>query len=233
MDNNMDNKKTLILSLGGSLIIPQGKVAVNFLKNFRSLVLKLLRQNYRFVIITGGGGTNRLYNQGVQKITKIQNKDLDWLGIATSKLNGELLRVIFSKQAYEKVIDDPNTKLKTKKKLIIASGWKPGCSTDKDAVLWAKNLKAKIVINLSDINYVYDKDPDKYADAKPLKQIIWKDFLKIVGTKWSPRTSAPFGPPASKLAKESGIKVAVINGKNIKNLENCLTDKKFKGTLIY
>ncbi len=225
-------QETIILSLGGSLIVPQGKIAVNFLKNFKKLILKLLKQGYKIVIITGGGGVNRQYNKGAQKITKIKDLDLDWLGISITKVNAELIRIIFSKYAYPQVIADPNTKIKTNKKLIIASGWKPGCSSDKDAVLWAKNLKAKTIINMSDINYVYNKDPDKYADAKPLKQINWKDFLKIVGTKWSPKTSAPFGPPASKLAYKLKLKVIVLNGKKLKNLENYLKGKSFQGTII-
>ena len=225
-------QEAIILSLGGSLIVPQGKIAVNFLKNFKKLILKLLKQGYKIVIITGGGGVNRQYNQGAQRIAKIKDLDLDWLGISITKVNAELVRTIFSKYAYSQVIADPNTKIKTNKKLIIASGWKPGCSSDKDAVLWAKNLKAKTIINMSDINYVYNKDPDKYADAKPLKQINWKDFLKIVGTKWSPKTSAPFGPPASKLAYKLKLKVIVLNGKKLKNLENCLKGKSFQGTII-
>jgi len=229
----MAKQKTLILSLGGSLIVPQGKIAINFLKKFRELVVKLLKQGYKIVIITGGGGVNRQYNQGAQKIAKIKDLDLDWLGISITKVNAELVRAIFSQYAYCQVIADPNTKIKTNKKLIIASGWKPGCSSDKDAVLWAKNLKAKTIVNMSDINYVYDKDPDKYINAKPLKKINWKNFLKIVGTKWLPRISAPFGPPASKLAYKLKLKVIVLNGKKLKNLENCLKGKNFQGTLIY
>lgn len=225
-------KKTLILSLGGSLIVPEGKVETKFLKGFRSLVLKLLKNGYRMVIITGGGGVNRHYNQSAKEITGIKDVDLDWLGIAVSKLNGELVRVIFSQQAHASVIDNPHTRVKTNRNIIVASGWKPGCSTDKDAVFWAKNLRAKEVINLSNIDYVYDKDPRKYKDAKPIKEIKWKDFSKIVGTKWSPRTSAPFDPVASLLAKKIGLKVVILNGKNLKNLENYLKGRKFRGTII-
>jgi len=228
----MKKEKNIIISLGGSLIIPKGEVAVDFLKKFRYFILKLLKQGYTFVIITGGGGINRLYNKEAQKITKIKDLDLDWLGISATRLNAELIRIIFSNYAYPQVIENPKTKIKTKKKIIIASGWRPGCSSDKDAVFWAENMKAKMVINLSDIDYVYDKDPDKYPEAKPLKEISWNNFLKIVGTKWSPRKSAPFGPPASKLAQKLKIKVTVLNGKNIKNLDNFLQGKKFKGTII-
>jgi len=227
-----NKKKTLVFSLGGSLIIPDDVISVNFLKKFRELILKLLRKGHRIVLITGGGGTNRKYNTAAQKITKIKDLNLDWLGIATTKLNAEFIRCIFGDYAYPKVLHDPNIRVGSKYKLIIASGWKPGCSSDKDAVLWAKNLKASVIFNLSDIDFVYDKDPDKFSNAKPLKNVNWTDFIKIVGKKWSPRKSAPFGPPASLLAKKLGLEVVILNGKNVKNLENCLNNKKFKGTII-
>jgi len=227
-----NNKKTLIFSLGGSLIVPGDTISVNFLKKFRELILKLLRKGHRIILITGGGGICRKYNAAAKKITKIKNLDLDWLGIATTKLNAEFIRCIFGNYAYPKVLDDPNTKVNSKYKLIIASGWKPGCSSDKDAVLWAKNLKASAIFNLSDIDFVYDKDPDKYPDAKPLRTVSWVNFIKIIGKEWFPGKSAPFGPPASLLAKKLGLEVVILNGKNIKNLENYLNNKKFKGTII-
>jgi len=229
----LSKRKIFILSLGGSLIVPQAKMAVNFLRRFRVLILKLLNQGYKIVIITGGGGVCRQYNKGAKKIAKVKNVDLDWLGIAVTKLNAELLRVIFSKYAYPRVIFNPKTKVKTNKKLIIASGWKPGCSSDKDAVLWANNLGVGTIVNLTDINFVCDKDPAKYLDAKPLKQINWKDFFRIIGAKWQPGKSAPFDITASKLAQRLKLKVIILNGRKIKNLENCLKNRKFKGTIIW
>ncbi len=225
-------KKSLIISLGGSLIVPGQKIDTIFLKKFRKLVLKLLNAGFRIAIITGGGKTSKRYNLAAQKITKIKESDLDWLGIAATELNAELVRVILSKYAYQKVINDPNKKIRTKKRLIIASGWKPGSSSDRAAVLWAKNLKAQTVINLTDVDFVYDKDPDKFPDAKPLKQISWSDFRKIVGNKWSPRGSWPFGPVGSRLAQKLKLKVIILNGRKIRNLENCLRGKEFRGTTV-
>ena len=51
---------------------------------------------------------------------------------------------------------------------MVAGGWMPGRSTDDDAVRLAKIYGAEMVINLSNIDYVYDKDPNKYKDAKKL-----------------------------------------------------------------
>jgi uridylate kinase len=226
------NKKTLVFSLGGSLIIPQEEIDVVFLKELRELIIDLLRQNYRLVLITGGGGVNRKYNQTAQSITKIKDLDLDWLGIAATKLNAEFVRCIFGDLAYPQVLADPHTKVDDKYDLIIASGWKPGCSSDRDAVLWADNLGASRVFNLSDIDYVYDRDPDEFPDAKPLFELSWENFLKIVGQEWSPRKSAPFGPPASLLAQKIGLEVIILNGRDIENLKKCLASQKFKGTII-
>lgn len=232
--------KWLIFSLGGSIIVPAcpersrgNKIDVKFLKKFKKIILNLIKSGYKIVIITGGGGLSRQYNQAAKKISKINDLNLDWLGIAATKLNAELLRVIFSQHAYPKVIDNPNYPItKAPNHLIIASGWKPGCSTDKDAVLWAKKFGAEQIINLTNIDFVYDKDPRKFPNAKPMKNIRWLDYRKIVGSKWSPRLSTPFDPIASKLAQKYKIKVIILNGRNLKNIVNYLRGKKFNGTII-
>lgn len=227
----MYKKQTFIISLGGSVIVPD-EVDVNFLKKFRQLILNFVKKGGRVVIIAGGGGINKKYNQAAQKAAKVKKIDLDWLGIAATKLNAELLRVIFSKRAYDKVVVNPTEKVKTKKNIIIASGWLPGCSTDKDAVLWAKNFGAGIVVNLTNVDYIYHKDPRKFKDAKPLKKLSWKKYKKLIGSKWIPRLHTPFDPMASRLAEKRGIEVVVMRGNDINNFKKFLNGKKFKGSVI-
>jgi uridylate kinase len=154
------------------------------------------------------------------------------MGIAVTKVNAELVRIIFGDKAYEKVIYNPTLKIKTNKKIIIGSGWKPGCSSDMDAVLLAKNLKAKTVINLSNICYVYDKDPKKFKEAKPIKKMSWQELIKIVGGKWTPGLNAPFDPIAAKLCMKLGLEVVIMKGTDLVNLKNFLTGKRFQGTVI-
>lgn len=220
--------KTIVLSLGGSLIVPK-EIDVNFLKKFKSFILK--HKDKRFIIVCGGGWTNKIYNKAAMKVSRISNEDLDWIGIKATMLNAELVRGIFSDVAYEKFIEPVKT-VKTNKRVIVCSGWKPGWSSDYDAVLLAKGFGAKMIINLSNIDYVYDKDPKKYQDAKPVKTISWKDYRKIIGSKWVPRMNLPFDPIASRLAQKKGFQVAIVNGKNLAALENCLQGKDFKGTVI-
>ncbi|MCX6814123.1 MAG: UMP kinase [Candidatus Aenigmarchaeota archaeon] len=221
----------VIISLGGSIIIPE-EIDVQFLKKFRSLILRQVKKGQRFIIIVGGGKTCRKYQNAAKEITKPTHKDLDWIGIHTTRLNAHLLRTIFREIAHPAVIRHYNEKIRTRKNVIIAAGWKPGHSTDYDATMWAKNFKSQTVLNLSNIDYVYTGDPKKEKSAKPIEKISWKDFRKLVGNKWDPGLNSPFDPVASGKAQKLGIKVVIMNGRNLKNLENFLNGKKFSGTVI-
>ena len=223
--------KTLIVSLGGSVIVPD-EVYTIFLKNFRRVILDFIKNGGRAVIVAGGGEINKKYNAAAQKAAKIKNVDLDWLGIAATKLNAELVRAIFGEMAYKKVAIDPTEKIKTNKKIIIASGWLPGCSSDKDAVLWAKNFGAKTVVNLTNTNYIYDKDPNKFKDAKPLKNLKWAEYRKMVGNKWIPRMHAPFDPIASQLAEKRGMEVVIMKANHLNNFRGFLLGRNFKGSVL-
>jgi uridylate kinase len=222
-------KETIIISLGGSLVAP-GEIDVGFLKNFKQILQKRFGQN-KFFIIVGGGKVARMYQKAILEFGAKSN-DRDWIGINVTRLNAEVVRQVFSGNAYGKIITDPTKKVKTSKDVVVGAGWKPGWSTDYDAVLIAKNHGAKTIINLTNIDYVYDKNPNEFPDAKPFKEIDWKSFKGIVGDKWSPGTSAPFDPIATKLASKLKLKVIMLNGKNSDHLENFLNNKPFVGTTI-
>ena len=224
--------KTLVMSLGGSLIAPD-KIDTTFLKKFRQVILNYVKRGNRVILITGGGNTCRNYQKAATQVyLKATNEDLDWIGISSTKLNAELVRSIFGDLAYEKVLGNPARKVKTSKKVVIGAGYAPGSSSDKDAVILAKTYGAKTVINLSNITYVYDKDPSKFSDAKPQKEMRWKEFLKLVGNKWVPGAHVPFDPVASRLAAERKMKLVVMKGSDLTNLSNFLSEKGFKGTVV-
>jgi len=168
-------------------------------------------------------------------LDKLNNEDLDWLGLHATRLNGHLIRTIFRDVAHPVMVTNPDDVIDIPKsaKLIIAAGYRPGASTDLRAVQIAGHIGAKRVINLSNIDYAYTKDPNKYKDAKKIKEIGWKDFRKLLPEKWDPGLSSPFDPVASREAERLQLEVAIINGKNLKEFENYLVNKPFKGTRIY
>ncbi len=224
-------KETIVISLGGSLVAPDN-IDIAFLKNFKQVIEKYIKDSPKqFFIFVGGGKICRNYQKaflefGAKPVSR------DWVGIRVTHLNAEVLCHVFGKYVHSQIFTNPNSEIKTSKKIVIGAGWKPGWSTDYDAVLAAKNNGAATVINLTNIDYVYDKNPNEFPDAKPLKNIDWKSFESIVGNQWTPGLSMPFDPKASKLAAKLGLKVIMINGKELQRLEDFLNGNEFLGTVI-
>lgn len=222
-------KETIIISLGGSLVAPND-IDVGFLKSFKYSLQKYLSQK-RFFILVGGGKIARNYQKALLEFGA-KSADRDWMGINVTKLNAEVVKQMFSSQSYPKIITDPNKRIKTSKAIVIGAGYKPGWSTDYVSVLMAKTYGVKTIINLTNIDYVYDRNPSEFPDAQPLKEVDWRTFERIVGDKWSPGLSMPFDPRASKMAAGLKLKVIMVNGKNLERLEDFLNNKAFIGTVI-
>jgi len=223
--------KKIIISLGGSLVVPERNIlATKFILDFKKLILKFSKK-YKFIIIVGGGKICRFYQAEASK-KNINKKELDWIGIAASQLNAIFVKSFFGVKAQEKIFKSPLEKIKNNKKVVFGGGWKPGWTTDYVSVKVSQVNKIKEILNLTDVDYIYTKDPDKFKDSEPIKEINWLDYIKIVGTKHRPGGSHPFDPKASLLAKKIGLKLISINGYNLRAVENYLTGKKFIGTII-
>lgn len=221
--------ETVVLSVGGSLLSPEGGVDHTFIRALVRLVRK--HKKLRFVFVCGGGAPARMYQHAAKKITKTSASDLDWIGIAATRLNAEVLRVGFGALAHSSVVTDPSKPLRSTKRVVVAAGWKPGFSSDFVAVTLAKKLRGQTVINLTNVDYVYDKDP-KHADAQFYRQLTWAQFRLLVGNTWKPGANVPFDPIASRLAQQVKLLVVIANGKKLKNLDALLSKKSFVGTII-
>jgi uridylate kinase len=227
-------KSVKILSVGGSIIIPKKGFDIQFLKKFRSLILRHVKMGTRFVLVVGGGATCRMYQDAASRVRPMTDVDLDWLGIQTTVLNAEFVRQMFKEHAYKTVIQNPNHKVRTNKPIIVGAGYEPGHSTDTDAVLLAKAYGADHILNLSNIAYVYDKDPAKYKTAKKIVDIDWKKFRReVVGNAWTPGFNAPFDPKASRLAHRMNLSVSILKGTHLSEVDNALKGKQFRGTHIH
>lgn len=228
-----DSRDTIVIALGGSIIASRS-IQARFLKRFRKFILKFLKEDKKFVIVAGGGKVARDYQNASTKIAELSNEDKDWLGIHATRINAHLLRVIFFDVAHPVVLDSPLKKIKNEEKynLFIASGWRPGWSTDYVAVMLASRFQTKRLIVATKIPYVYDEDIEKNKRAKPLKKISWKDYRKMVGDVWTPGLKLPVDPIAAKLAQSLKIEAIVARGTDLENMENILRGKKYRGTLI-
>lgn len=231
----MQEPETIVMSVGGSLIVPDGIDTV-FLTRFKNLIeQQIALYGRRFILIAGGGRTARRYQDAAAEVTELDPEDLDWMGIHATRLNGHLLRTIFRDLAYPVMITNPDESADVPKdaSLIVASGYRPGSSTDLRAVQIATRRGAQKLVNLSNIDYVYSADPRTNPDAQKIEDISWHDFMELIPKEWNPGLSSPFDPVAARAAEAAEIEVSIINGAQMAELEHYLNGEPFIGTRIH
>jgi uridylate kinase len=165
-------------------------------------------------------------------VAKVSTSEADWVGIMATRLNAQLVIAVLGDLAHPEVISDPDTRLKSRAAVLVAAGCQPGNSTDYIAVRLARTYKARQVVNLTNIDYVYDRDPRFDKNAKGFRKMTWRQFRQLAGDKWQPGLSLPFDPLASSLAESLKMEVVIINGAKLPNLSRCLDGQTFTGTVI-
>lgn len=224
----------IIISLGGSLLVPES-IDDEFVANFKKFIISHIRKGYHFILVTGGGRTARKYIESAATVTKINDEDKDWLGIHATRMNAHLVRTIFREYAHPRINTNPHDLedfYSIQEPIMVAAGWRPGRSTDYAAVVLGKYLGIRRIINLSNVERVYDKDPRTHAGAVAYEKLDWKAFRNIVGDEWNPGMNTPFDPIASQMAEADGMEVAILHGGDLENVTRYIAGKKFIGTLI-
>jgi uridylate kinase len=225
-------KDVIVLSLGGSLIIPD-KVDHKFLQEFKKTILKNTKK-HKFIIVCGGGSIARKYISAIKE-TKGQFKFQSLAGIGSTRMNARFVSYFFGIEPFRGI---PHTMRRVKKEIknkdIIFCGaleYKPNQTSDSTSAEIAKQFKTKF-INLTNIMGLYDKNPKQFKNAKFIPKISWNDFDKMANkTKFKPGQHFVLDQTASKTIKKNKISTYIL-GPNMKQLDNLLNNKKFKGTII-
>ena len=222
----------LVISLGGSVIVPD-KVDYRFLKKFRSIIKRYSRKE-KIIIVTGGGWTFRKYLKSLEKV-KLDETTIGLVGIATTKLNARVVAGFFNKKGnIPNSINEIKQALK-KSNIVIcgALGFRTGTTTDGNAAEIAKYFKARTILNITNVNGLYDRDPRKHKHARLIPRIGFKEFYEITKRiKYKAGQHFILDQKAAGIIKRYKIRTAIINGHKLNNLENFLSGKKFSGTII-
>lgn len=225
-------KKPTVISLGGSIINPSGTPDAAYLKKILSLLREEVRRGGRFILVTGGGRLCRDYQGAARSLGMTSQDRLDWLGIASTRFHAAFLQQVLGELCHPDIITDPTKRVPWKRPVLLAGGYKPGRSTDYVAVALAQTYGVKAVVNLSNVDFVYTKDPKRFRDAERIEQATWSQFLAVTGRRWVPGKNVPFDPTAAAFAARHRLSVAVINGRNLRSLRARLRGKKFTGTQV-
>lgn len=222
----------IVISIGGSLIVP-GQIDAEFLEVFKKTLLDAPK-HYKFVLVTGGGHTARIYQQAAKKLNiKASHDDLDWIGLVVNRMHSYFLKAVFGKTADRRILGFEERNYRLKKFITVALGGRlPGGSSDTTALFYAQKTRAKTVLNLTDVDGVYDRDPHKFKKAKLIPHMRWTQFIKKFGSSRKPGQHKPFDQSVAKEADKLGITVVIMNGRNMQNLRRFFYGQKFRGTVI-
>ena len=225
-------KKIVVLSLGGSLIIPN-EINSKYLKEFKKVLDKNTKK-YKFIVICGGGSIARKYIYGLREF-KINEKLQNLVGISATRMNARFMNYFFNQDA-SKGIPQKMEEIKSylKKQDIVFCGaleYKPKQTSDSTSAEIAKHFKT-FFINLTNVKGLYNKNPKKYKNAKFIPKISWKKFDIIANKmKYSPGQHFVLDQTASKIIMVNKIKTYIL-GEDLRQLDNILNGKNFKGTII-
>ena len=239
----------LVCSLGGSLIVPNEKGPnIEWLAEFVRLIVDVQQRWRKIVIVCGGGRTARTYIEGARDVLRKLDSvpdvadqgwenDRHWLGIHATRANAHLLRTIFrhmGNHAYFRVLKSPERVLlhanTSRKRIIIGAGWKPGWSTDYVAARMAHVFGAQTIVNLTNVDRVYDRDP-KLEGARGFQEVSWEEFFRhFPRGKFAPGDNVPFDGVAADYAAKHGMRVVVLKGSRMVDLRRFFEGGPYQGT---
>lgn len=220
-----------IIKLGGSILVPHWPDK-DYLRDLVSIISERVSRGEKFLIIIGGGYACRQYQDALKSFEHITDDDLDWIGIYTIMFNAQLVRMAFGSLAYPEVVIRPDDLVETEAPVIICGAEEPGHSSNYDAVIFAEKIGSKKIINLSNIDYVYDADPRENPEAKKYPQVSWDQYRSFIPSEWTPGMSTPFDPVAAQSAQELDIDVVFMKGQPVENLSRYFENGEVEGSVI-
>lgn len=225
-------KKVIVLSLGGSLIIPND-IDTKYLGEFKK-ILKKNSKKYKFIVVCGGGSIARKYIHALKDIG-ISEKLQSLAGISATRMNARFMSYFFNQEPFKGIpqkMGEIHTYLK-KQEIVFCGAleYRPKQTSDSTSAEIAKHFKCDF-INLTNVAGLYDKNPKKFKNAKFISEISWKEFDRIANKmKYKPGQHFVLDQTASGIILKNKITTYII-GEDLKQLDNLLNNGKFKGTRI-
>ena len=221
--------ESIVIGLGGSVILSED-ITISYFKNL-IILLKDLSKKYKIYLVIGGGKTARTYIKLGRELNLSEEK-LDQMGIEITRLNAKLIANIID--ISNKFIPQTTDEAKNiKKQIVVMGGTSPGHSTDMVGAELAEKISASKYIIATNVDGIYDKDPNKFKDAVQLKEISIKQLIQKYGKNWDAAgQNIVIDGPALEIIERANIPTFVLNGKKLDELKKAITNQLFNGTII-
>ncbi|HUS98976.1 MAG TPA: UMP kinase [Candidatus Thermoplasmatota archaeon] len=221
--------QTVVVSIGGSVVLSNEADAL-FLTKLTSLFKKISHE-YKLFVIVGGGNIARRYIQLGRELG-FDEDTLDLIGIDVTRVNARIITNLLGVSNKE-IPHTTNEAMKLDFPIVVMGGTDPKHSTDTVGAELAEKTHAIHFVNATNVDGIYDKDPNKYKDAKQLKEISIDHLIRQYGTKWGAAGKNIFmDEPALAIIKRAKVTTSIVNGKRLDQLEKALIGQPFDGTKI-
>ena len=230
MNKKVSAKNRVVIKLSGSIF--KQNTEAQTIHKYAKMILTLTYK-VQPVVITGGGSVAR-YFINIARNLGSNESNLDIMGIEVSRLNARLLIAALGKQAYSRVPKNlEEVAMATDSgKIVVAGGLHPGQSTNATSALIAETVEASRFVNATDVNGIYDSDPNTNTAAKLLKQITVRECMEILRTESSMAgTYDLMDIVALKVIERSKIPTRVIRS-DVKNIKMAVGNTRSIGTEI-
>lgn len=183
--------KTILIKLSGEAMAGKKEQGLDF--EYIEKICQMIKEAHdeyqtRIAVVCGGGN----FLRGREAIA-MDRETADYTGMLATIMNSLVLKDTFTRinyPAYNQsglgidIIDKPDsekalTALNENKIVIYGGGTgKPFFSTDTGAALRALDIKANMIIKLTNVDGVYDKDPNIHSDAVKYNHITYQEVLE-------------------------------------------------------
>jgi len=174
-------RKILVIKLSGSVF--NFKTTSKSLKEYAKVLLDI-QARVQPVIVSGGGIIARHY-VNLARSLGADESSLDEMGIEISQLNAKLLSAALGDSVYPVIpsnLEEISIACQSGK-IVVSGGLHPGQSTNATAALICEKIKANRFLNATDVDGIYDSDPNKNPRAKMFKEISIRKCLELLNTE--------------------------------------------------
>lgn len=177
-NNHNSRKKRIVIKLSGSIF--NQDTNHDSIKDYAQMLIDI-SNNVQPIVIAGGGKIARHYIDLARSLGS-DEANLDIIGIEVSRLNAKLLIAALGDQAYSQVpknLEEVAIAVASGK-IVIAGGLHPGQSTNATSALIAETSKASGFVNSTDVDGIYDSDPNVNPNARLFKEITVNECMEIL-----------------------------------------------------
>lgn len=221
--------KTVVVSIGGSVVLSD-EADARFLKKLTGLFIRISTE-YKVFVIVGGGKIARRYIQLGRELG-FEEDTLDLIGIDVTRVNARIITNLLGVSNKE-IPHTTSDALKLNLPIVVMGGTDPKHSTDLVGAELAEKTHAVRFVNATNVDGIFDKDPNKSKDAQQLKSVSIDQLIEKYGTKWGTAGKNIFmDEPALEIIKRARVPTSVVNGKRLDQLEKAMLGQPFDGTTI-